>query len=276
MIQPATSHTLGFSLAGPAQGELIALTHGWAADSLFTSPIVSLLPNFRFMLIDMPGYGLSATLTEAAGSVSNTAELLLNTLPGSCHLMSWSLSTLSAIRAAASDPGKKIRSLITICGSPKFPASENWPGVPDNYIRKIRRYFVPAKADHVLNLFFMMQGKSPINDYNVQTFLRESFRLCREPAFTVLKAGLDEMIETDLRPEFFRLHLPSLHIFGKCDRLVSCQTAAYTGGHPEKTSVIFEYSAHMPYLTEPQKFAWWITHFLRRITYPGNAPAFAG
>lgn len=273
MILPATAHTLGGALLGPAQGELIALTHGWAADSLFTHPIVSLLPRLRFLLLDMPGYGLSASLGAAAPSVTDSAALLLNTLPAGCHLMSWSLSTLCAIKAAASDQSRKIRSLITVCGTPKFPKDGEWPGVPDRYIQKIRHYFVPGKAGHVLKLFFMMQGKSPLNDYKVQTFLRESFSLCHEPEFSVLRAGLDKMIETDLRESFFSLNIPSLHIFGRSDRLVSSDTAAKIAGHPHKASVIFEHSAHMPYLTEPVKFAWWINKFLRGIARSGDTCA---
>ena len=90
---------LGVTYLGNPNGIPLVITPGWACDHHFLKPLANLFPDFKIMLVDMPGYGKSKALSKFSISTRQSANLLLNTIPNNCYLMSWSLSTLVAIRA---------------------------------------------------------------------------------------------------------------------------------------------------------------------------------
>ncbi|MBQ9273794.1 MAG: alpha/beta fold hydrolase [Succinivibrio sp.] len=253
-MAPSTATTLGYTEYGPEDAPLLCVTHGWATDSSFTFPLVSLLPKLRLRLIDLPGYGLSLKHAAAADDFEQGSTLLANTLPEGSIVLSWSLSTLWVLAACAMKE-RKLRGLITVCGSPRFPSDPNWSGLDYNYILKLRNFFTEQKATHLLQIFFRLQGSGKVNTPQVNAFVRSQAAKCVLPPYEVLRAGLDDMIYRDLRAQFHHLNLPSLHLFGAYDRLVPPQNAARMATKARSKALVFANSAHMPYLTEPEEFA---------------------
>jgi pimeloyl-ACP methyl ester carboxylesterase len=247
--------TLGFAAAGPASGRPLAVTHGWAADSSFTSCIPALFPARRVILIDLPGYGRSAELAPAASDFDLTLKLLSNTLPEECDLMCWSLSTLLGIALCARGMFKG--RLITVCGSPRFPESPGNPGIKQRYCMKLRRFMTPKTARHLVGIFYAVQRQGLGGER-----IAECMRNFRLPPCSVLKAGVDLMYAGDEREDFAAMPNRALHIFGRRDLLVPPQQAVIMARRSASSCIVMENSAHMPFITEPEAFSKAVDNFL--------------
>lgn len=248
---------LGFELHG-SSGPLIAVTHGWAADSCFTRPIAELFPHHRVMLIDLPGYGKSAHLSDYAG-FDETVALLRNTIPQGSVLMSWSLSTLYAIKLCAL-PENPVVKLITVCGAARFPDEPGNPGFAQRYIEKLRLYFREDRAEKLLRLFYSIQSQGQCGE-----LIREAFGAFRMPEFQVLYTGLQHMFYADEREDLKTLSLPMLRIFGQKDLLVpAAQSVLFQKDDTRESRVFFE-SAHLPFISEGEAFASVVNDWLLRV-----------
>ncbi len=234
--------------------------HGWGTDSFFTSPIASLFPKRPVLLLDLPGYGCNYELSQLSVNFEETAEAVLASIPEDCDLMAWSLSSLLAIKIC-SLPQATIHALITVCGTPRFPADPNWPGFPFNLVLKLQRFFTPQRANHMLKLFFATQCSRKDIAPEVQSFLSEGSTLQHKHAYVSLKAELENLVLIDERMDLNNLKIPCLHIFGAQDRLVTCALAEYLKTGSDRFCLTFEHSAHMPFLTEPERFVREINHF---------------
>lgn len=246
---------LGFLAAGPSSGRPLAVTHGWAADSSFTSCISALFPNRRVLLIDMPGYGRSAGLADAAPDFDRTLELLADTLPEGCDLMCWSLSSLFGFALCAR--GLLEGRLVTVCGSPRLPDEPGNPGLKERYVRRLLEALTPSSAPHLVALFYAAQRHGLGGERIAQCF--KSFKL---PPYGVLKAGIDIMAAADERGDFMRMKTPALHLFGKRDLLVPPAQSEIMARRPGSTCAVLAHSAHMPFITEPLAFAKAVSSFL--------------
>lgn len=243
------------------KGRPLVVLHGWGTDSHFTQPIASLFPERPVILVDMPGYGINADHPEVGYNFDELVQTLYLSLPKACDLMSWSLSSLVAIRCCKLHPDH-FKSLITVCGTPYFPEAEDWPGFSRAMILKIERNFTRERAEHLLNLFFSMQSLNTGNTLSVKTFIKESSVPQKITKYETLKAGLHQMRTIDERADLRSLKIPCLHLFGRSDRLIPAAIAEKITFNLNHQCHIFEQSAHMPYLTEPLQFAQVVRSFL--------------
>ncbi len=250
---------LGFQSFGPPTADIIAITHGWAADSEFTKSIVSLLPNFRIMLIDLPGYGKSAHLKDYCQDLDTVASMIAHTVPKGAILISWSLSTLYSIRACSLFKDH-FKALITVCGTPRFPDEEGNPGFNQRYIKKLNDNFNERTFLRLVRLFYSIQGNSAGGKAIAECFAR--FRI---PPFEVLNAGIKHMLQGDEREDLKKLSIPVLHIFGLQDLLVPSSVQTVLKSTPKSSIHTFQGSAHLPFITEQNCFKAVIEKFLRDL-----------
>lgn len=258
--------SLLFHEFGNKQGKPLVISHGWATDSLFTFPITKLFPERRLLLLDLPGYGLNKN-NKLNPIEDNFVELLLNQIPNNCDLLSWSLSTLTAIKACVLDTKQKIDSLITVCGTPRFPSDPTWPGFSARYVMQTKALFTEHKSKRLLRLFYMLQCQSPLNSDEVNSFIKDVSAKMDMPNFNTLKRGLSNMADIDLRSDLKHLNIPSLHLYGAQDHLVPIEQSLFLNKFLNKNHYfyIFNKSGHMPFLTEPDKFREKINIFFKYI-----------
>ena len=250
---------LGFQTFGPTSATTVAVTHGWAADSEFTKSLIPLFPNFRIMLIDLPGYGRSAHLRDYCQDLDTVATLIAHTVPENTVLMSWSLSTLYAIRACALYK-EHFKALITVCGAPRFPDEEGNPGFNQRSIKKLNESFNERTFMRLVRLFYSVQGNSAGGRTIAECFAR--FKI---PPFEVLNSGILHMLQGDERAELTTLSIPVLHIFGRNDLLVPATQQAVLNRAEKSSIYTFENSAHLPFITEPDIFKAVIGEFIDNI-----------
>lgn len=152
-----------------------------------------------------------------------------------------------------------IRSLITICGSPRFPSDPNWQGLSAIKILKCNTLLTPKRLQRIVKIFYRLIGNS------------DEFLASKESVpYEVLMAGIRMVTYIDERPSMTHLKVPSLHLFGRYDPLVPCSLASYFEQYSGHHSYIFEHSTHSPMFTEPQLFAQVVKNFYAQLDQHQN------
>lgn len=161
-----------------------------------------------------------------------------------------------------------IRSLVTICGSPRFPSDPNWQGLSAIKILKCNTLLTPKRLKRILDIFYRMIVKTdqkPTQDgqEQCQAFLQHRPNI----PYEVLMAGIRMVTYIDERPSLEYLKLPSLHLFGRHDLLVPCSLANYFEQYTGHKSFIFEHSSHSPMFSEPKLFYQVLTNFYNALDH---------
>lgn len=262
--------TLDFTSLGDRGGQPAALLHGWGCDSRFLIPISSMFPTRNLLFFDLPGYGLNADLHFLSSDLNQTARLFYDSIPPNCDVIAWSMGAHPAILAAAMTP-HKVRSLTTICSSPRFPGDPAWPGFPFKLIAKCRSLLNPKRTGRLLRLFTKYQMAGNANSRHEQDFMMDLLKDHILPPHEVLKNGIETMLYSDVREPLKHLDIPCLFLFGAKDPLVSSNVAGtplynfLTLKGKLKEVFVFENSAHVPFLTEPELFAAKLQDFFDRV-----------
>lgn len=158
-----------------------------------------------------------------------------------------------------------IRSLVTICGSPRFPGDPNWIGLSPVKILKCNIKLTPPRLERVVNMFYRLMSVNRMGNTPENNFIRKLIDQQPKVPYDVLMAGIQLVTYLDERPTLQHMSLPSLHLFGAHDRLVPCSLAEKFKGNPLHRAYVFDQSAHSPYLSEPEEFRQIIRAFYDRI-----------
>ena len=157
-----------------------------------------------------------------------------------------------------------IRSLITICGSPRFPSDPNWEGMSAMKILKCNTVLTPARLSKILHLFYRMMAHNA--SANESEYIKQVIAHAPPLPYEVLLSGIQTVTYVDERPAMQHLKVPSLHLFGAHDTLVPCSVAKFFNQDtPLHSSYVFPYSAHNPYLSEPERFEQVVRDFFESL-----------
>lgn len=159
-----------------------------------------------------------------------------------------------------------IRSLVTICGSPRFPSDPNWQGMSAIKILKCNTELTPPRLDKIMRLFYRMMASSTSSEKEA-AYIKDVIAHHHQVPHEVLMAGIKLVTYIDERPALQHLNVPSLHLFGAHDPLVPCTTANFFKTEPLHCTYVFAYSAHNPYLSEPVLFEKVVRDFYEKLSH---------
>ncbi len=244
-------------------GPDLVMLHGWGLNSTaFDSVLPLLTPFLRVHLVDLPGYGDNRDQDPAALTLEGTLDALDGIVPPGAHVLGWSLGGLVAMAFAVRRAGD-LGSYITVCSSPRFCEElddmdehhQIWPGVEHRILKAFTRLLRPQNKDEVCDHFLAMQALgSPSIRHDIRS-LRQALAARPKPSYEALKAGLELLDHIDLRHDCSELSLPSLHIFGDADRIVSPDVSTFWDRVPSARVEIFSRTAHNPFISSPVRFA---------------------
>lgn len=160
------------------------------------------------------------------------------------------------------------RSLVTICGSPRFPSDPNWQGMNAIKILKCNTKMTHHNIDLIMGLFRRMMRKTAIKQED-RAYIKQKAEK-EQVSYDVLKEGIKVVTLMDERPAWQNLSMPSLHLFGALDPLVPCSLASLFKT-PMHSSFVFPHSTHTPYLSEPKSFQKVIYAFFDKVTHLANS-----
>lgn len=158
-----------------------------------------------------------------------------------------------------------VRSLVTVCGSPRFPSDPNWPGINPALIVKMRTLLDGRRLKLILNFVY----KQMQLDAALTAHPEFSKYMCTDKCIDkkILLSGINQISYMDERAAFERLSIPSLHLFGANDRLVPHKVSEFCPHNSLHGSFVFPYSAHVPFITEPETFEKRLREFFEQIRH---------
>lgn len=235
-------------------GDELVLLHGWGLNSaVWTTLLPHLTPYFRVHCLDLPGFGESGWEPGFA-QLSAMGERIRQYIEAECagpvHIVGWSMGGLIATDLALRQP-RLVKHLMTVASSPRFVASNNWPGVDESVLNDFQLQLAD-NLEATLKRFLAVQTLGSPHAREDMKALRQQLLSKPLPHAEALQAGLSWLQHCDLRSQLAELTMPLTRFYGRLDSLVPAKVAEHiTAGDMQ----IFAHSAHAPFMTERVEFA---------------------
>jgi len=245
-------------------GPPLVLLHGFALHGGLFAPILpALAAHHRVHVVDLPGHGHSAPLSDM--TLDAVAGSIAEALPqhdAPLVLLGWSLGGAVALHWARAEP-QRIARLVLVCTTPAFIARDHWPHAmaPETLARFGDELRVAYKA--TLQRFLTLQVQASERGRATLATLRQQLFARGEPPPAVVDATLALLMAIDLRGELAQVVAPSLVISGSRDTLAPAAAGAWLAGAlPDARYVELEGAAHAPFLSHTDAFIAIVNEFL--------------
>ena len=238
---------LNITVAG--QGPDLVMLHGWSMHSAVWQPLVKVLSQqFTLHLVDLPGHGKSAWQQDAL-EIETIVEMLASQLPQKANWLGWSLGGLISIAMASRHP-QRVKKLILLAASPKFVQAEDWPyAVEKDVFIQFSDRLDSNQAD-TLHRFLLLQTRGAQHSRDTIRALSYQLGVESPPVIEALKAGLDLLIDQDLRKELAALTCPIQMLLGDRDTLIpEAMLIMARRIQPKLQTVVFKGAGHAPFIS---------------------------
>jgi pimeloyl-[acyl-carrier protein] methyl ester esterase len=221
------------------KGKPLVLFHGWGFDHRIWLKLAEALEGkYQFYLVDLPGFGASSDMDW-----EDFKYKLSEKIPQQFALAGWSMGGLFATRLALEKP-QQVSYLINIASSPFFIQKKGWPGIKRSVFENIFRDLSKDPRE-VVSQFISSQSQNQSSNYCLEKI----------PALKSLKAGLDILINWDLREPLLHFNKPACFIFGRLDAITPrVLMTAMQKNYPNFEYVMFDKASHMPFLSHQNEF----------------------
>ncbi len=245
------------------QGRDLVLLHGWGMHGGVWHPVKeNLAARFRLHIVDLPGFGESTTI--APYTLPHLVEVIAAQVPEKIALCGWSLGGQIALQWALQRP-QHIVKMVLVSTTPRFIREPAWDhGIA---LDVFRQFADGVTADYVpaITRFLSLQAQGGEDARDTIRELKRHFFQRPAPMPQVLQAGLDILLNTDLRAEVGRINTPSCVMHGGRDRIAPMAAGEWLAQGLGKAELHgCENAAHAPFLSHPTWFVERLTEFLGR------------
>ena len=220
----------------------------------------ALARHFRLHIVDLPGYGTSPAFGPY--DLEHLARAVAAALPEKVRVCGWSLGGQVALEMALLFPDR-IERLVLTSATPCFTVREGWPcAVP----REVLLEFATAlETDYegTLKRFLALQTRGGDEVKTVLKRLRDILFTRGRPDVQTLRAGLNILLESDLRDRVTMIKTPTLLLHGGRDLLTPVGAAHWLAEQmPTAHLAVLTGAAHAPFLSHPAEFTEIVTGFI--------------
>jgi malonyl-CoA O-methyltransferase len=239
----------------------LVLLHGWGCDSRTWQPLLeSLKSHASVTLIDLPGFGSSASLPEF--SLDAVLEAIAVQLPEKSIVMGWSLGGMLAVQLAACFP-ERVAAVISLAANLKFVASTDYPSAMP---RAVNRQFNQSFAQDPQATLKLFGGLLAQGDANERALLKQLRRNESVEVSDNWLQALQLLAVLDNREAFVQLQQPGMHILAEKDALVPIAAAAVMRELNADQQVIeLENAAHALHWSQPQELINLVVQFMQNV-----------
>lgn len=230
------------------QGPDLVLLHGWGMHGgIWDGVRDALARQFRLHVIDLPGYGASASIEPY--TLAGLAEAVAQALPERAHVCGWSLGGQVALRLALDFP-ERVQKLVLIATTPCFRQRPDWAsGMDDATLAEFARSLESDYAG-TLKRFLSLQARSGDDARAVIAALREKLFARGEPSLDTLRGGLAILRDLDLRDVLADVDRLALVIHGARDTVAPAAAGAWLAQRlPHGCLTLVDGGAHAPFLS---------------------------
>lgn len=243
------------------RGPELALIHGWGMHGgVWDGVRAALALHFRLHIVDLPGYGTSPAFV--ADTLEHLAREVTAALPEKVHVCGWSLGGQVALEMARLFPDR-IERLVLTAATPCFTALEGWPCAVQREV--LLEFAAALETDYegTLKRFLALQARGDAEVKTVLKRLREILFTRGRPDVQTLRAGLNILLESDLRGRIAVVKTPTLLLHGERDLLTPVGAAHWLAERmPAVRLEVLAGAAHAPFLSHPEEFTEIVTGFL--------------
>lgn len=250
-------------------GDDLVLLHGWGMHSGVWSKVrEALAQNFRVHVVDLPGHGKSFR-TDSGFTLEALANDILEQLniadDKKVHWVGWSLGGLLACTIAAYSP-KQVASLTLVATNLCFTRSDDWPHAMNRETLQEFAGFLMQQPEDTLNQFLGLQVYGQAKARETLKELRQHILNQPSAELEALKAGLDILLDSDLRPIVKKIQTPVLMISGEKDRLVP-PTSQAESSHlfAQARSHIIKDAGHAVFISQHELFMKTLSEFINHV-----------
>jgi pimeloyl-[acyl-carrier protein] methyl ester esterase len=246
------------------QGPELVLVHGWGMNAGVWAPLrEQLAARWRVSAIELPGHGASG-FDPAATSLDDWADALLAAAPERALWLGWSLGGQLSLAAAARAP-ERLVGLALAATNPRFVRDDDWPSAMPAATFHGFAEQLAGDAPRTLDRFLALQVRGAAGASDTLRTLRAATRARPAPQSGALDAGLQLLLQNDLRQVSGELTVPSLWLYGGRDALVPATTAAALRQlQPAAQVHTVEPAGHAPFLSHPATCLDLLAHFAER------------
>lgn len=242
-------------------GPDLALIHGWGMHGgVWGGVRDALARRFRLHVVDLPGYGASPALDPYG--LEGLANAVAAALPEKVSVCGWSLGGQVALEMALLFPDQVERLALT-AATPCFTAREDWPWAVQREV--LLEFAAALETDYegTLKRFLALQARGDEDARAVLKKLRETLFINGRPGAEVLRAGLNILLDSDLRNRVAAVKAPTLLLHGERDLLTPLGAARWLAEAIGNARLeVVAGAAHAPFLSHPEGFIESLTGFL--------------
>lgn len=234
-------------------GPDLVLLHGWGMHSgIWGGVHDELALDFRVHAVDLPGYGASPSCQPYV--LPQLVQEVASALPSRAGVIGWSLGGLVALRLALSQP-QQVARLMLVGSTPCFMQRPDWSCGIEAEILQTFAHGLERDYAATLMRFLSLQVRNGENVRTVLKYLRMALFARGMPSAEVLRAGLNILLENDLRAEAGKLALPLSIVHGERDMLAPAEAARWLAAQvPGARLTLIPGCAHAPFLSHPKVF----------------------
>jgi len=227
--------------------------HGWAMNSAVWEECIESLPDWiNVVLVDLPGHGSMADVP--AGSLDDYVQALMPLAHRPVLWVGWSLGGLAVLRLAELYP-QRVAAAMLVATNPCFVRQQNWPCAVDESVFKQFAGDLNKNQQKTIRRFLALQVKGLKDVMAVVRKLQSSIELRGSASTQALNAGLDILLNTDLRSSLKNIDSPLHWLLGAKDALVPGELAdVLQKDFAQKNVTLLPQASHAPFISEPEVF----------------------
>jgi pimeloyl-[acyl-carrier protein] methyl ester esterase len=234
------------------QGPDLVLVHGWSMHSgVWGAFLEQLSSEFTVQLVDLPGHG-ECVWKENGFELDALLFEWSNTLPEKAIWLGWSLGGLLSI-AMAERYSKQVSQLILMTATPCFVKQQDWLTAMDKAVFEQFAEQLELDAARTVERFILLQSKGAQQARDTIKALSVAMAK-KTPLLPALKAGLDCLLNLDMRKQLAKLTCPVLAILAEKDTLIPASLAEALPTLNDQVEVeLVEGAGHAPFISQPEQ-----------------------
>ncbi|WP_413453639.1 pimeloyl-ACP methyl ester esterase BioH [Erwinia persicina] len=241
----------------------LVLLHGWGLNAGVWHCISRRLSaHFCLHLVDLPGYGHSQGF--APMTLKAMAAEVATRVPADAVWLGWSLGGLVASQVALDFP-QQVKGLISVASSPRFSATEDWPGIKPDTLANFQQQ-LSEDFQRTVERFLALQTLGTDSARQDARALKSVVFERPVPTVDVLNGGLEILKTADLRQDMAALAMPFLRLYGALDGLVPRRIVPLLDASwPDSHGHVIDKAAHAPFISHPEAFSQRIIDFSAEV-----------
>ena len=235
----------------------LVMLSGWSFNSSVWSGLEGVFSEHQKICVNY-SQGVNEFKEEQGGKPSQYAKKVLNLLEqeqvDNCLIMGWSLGAMVALEVAAHSA--KVRGLILVAGTPMFIETPGYEGgLAKSLVLRLKKRLGRNMIMALKELSELMFCVEEISQGLPVRFAKETLTDEHGWSNEEIGAGLDYLINMDLRMVLDTIEVPTLIVHGENDQICPIEAGLFLqAGLPNSQMEVFEDCGHLPFFSQHEIF----------------------